>query len=132
MAKMPKEVMDMFGDAQAAKVLVSVSADGTLNVAPKGSLAAIDDETIAYAEIGAGKTKANLEATKKAVAAAFKTGAPPSGYQVKGTFQGFQTSGPLFEGFARRLKEMANLDIKEVGTIKVEEVHSIIPAKRLA
>jgi hypothetical protein len=46
---------------------------------------------------------------------------------VKGTFQGFQTSGPLFENFAKAVEEMLNLDIKAVGVIKVDEVYSAAP-----
>ena len=132
MAKIPKEVMDIFKDQQALKVLATVDAQGTPNVAPKGSLMAIDEETIAFADIAGGKTRANIEATKKAAATAFKM--PPVGYQVKGTFQEFQTSGHLFDQFAKMLKSLG-LDIKAVGTIKVEEVYSVSPAdngKKLA
>ena len=132
MAKMPKEVMDIFKDQQALKVLATVDAKGIPNVAPKGSLMAIDEETIAFADIAGGKTRANIEATKKAAATVFKM--PPVGYQVKGTFQGFQTSGPLFDQFAKMLKSLG-LNIQSVGTIKVEEVYSVSPAdsgKKLA
>ena len=131
MAKMPKGVMDLFKDPQASKVLATVDANGTPNVAPKGSLTAVDEETIAFAEMAESKTGANLEATKKAAITAFKM---PAGYQTKGTFQGFQTSGPLFDQFAKMMKER-KIDIKRVGTIKVEEVYSVSPAdygKKLA
>ena len=52
---------------------------------------------------------------------------PPAGYQIKGTFQGFQGSGPLFDKFAKQVKEMLGMDIKSVGTIKVEEMFPLIP-----
>ncbi|HEX59815.1 MAG TPA: pyridoxamine 5'-phosphate oxidase family protein [Methanomicrobia archaeon] len=132
MAKMPKEVMDMFNDREAAKVLATVSADGVLNVVPVGTLAAVDEETIAFADIFLGKTKSNLEATKKVAATAYKG---LDGYQIKGTFQGFQTSGPLFEQMSKAVKEMLKLDVRAVGTIKVEEVYSVgvkAPGKKLA
>ena len=131
MAKMPKGVMDLFKDPQASKVLATVDANGTPNVAPKGSLTAVDEETIAFADIAGGKTRANVEATKKVAAAVFKL---PNGYQVKGTLQGFETSGPLFDQFEKMLKSM-RLNIQAVGTIKVEEVYSVSPAdygKKLA
>ena len=124
MAKMSQEVMNLFKDPEASKVLASVDANGTPNVAPKGSLTALDEETIAFADIAGGKTRANLETTKKAAVAAFKM---PTGHQVKGVFQGFQTSGPLFDQFAKMLKSMG-MNIQAVGTIKVEEVHSLSPA----
>jgi hypothetical protein len=65
----------------------------------------------------------NLRANSKAAVAMFKI-QPPVGYQVKGTFQGFQTSGPMFDSFAGQVKEQLKLDIKGVGVIKVNEVYS--------
>jgi len=124
MAKLPKEVMDMMNDAQASKVLATCDAASKLNVVPKGTLAAVDEETIAFADIFGDRTNTNLQANQKAAVAVFKMDLPPVGYQVKGTFQSFQTSGPLFDNFARQVKQLLNLDIKSVGTIKVDEVYS--------
>ena len=126
MAKIPPEAMELFKDPQASKVLATVDASGTPNVAPKGSLAALDEETIAFADIAGGKTRANLEATKKAAVAVTKM---PAGYQVKGTLKEFQTSGPVFDGFAERLKPM-KMTPAAVGIIKVEEVYSLTPSDR--
>jgi hypothetical protein len=98
MAKMLKEVMDLFNDREASKVLETIDAAGSLNVAPKGSLAAIDQETIAYAEVAGGKPEANLEAIKKVVAAAFKTQMPPVGYQAKGPSRDSRPQGLYFTG----------------------------------
>ena len=122
MAKMTKEVMDIFGDPQASKVIATVSSDGIPNVAAKGSLTAIDEETIAFAEMADTKTGANLQANKKVAVVVFRM--PPAGYQVKGTVQGLVTSGPLYDQFAKVLKERVNVDTKWVATIKVEEVYS--------
>jgi len=126
LTKMPKEAMDFFNDPEASKVLATVDANGVINVVPKHTLAAIDEETIAFADIFGDKTNKNLEATNKAAAVAYKL--PPAGYQIKGTFQGFQKSGPLFDNFAKQVKEKLNMDIKAVGTIKVEEVYSVFPS----
>ena len=127
MAKMPKEVMELFQqDPQSVpKVIATVDASGIPNVAPKGSLTAIDEETIAFADLAGGKTRANMEANPKVAIAAFKI--PPVGYQVKGTFQGFQTSGPLVEQFARMLEPLG-MKVQTVATIKVDEVYSLSPA----
>ncbi len=57
---------------------------------------------------------------------AFKT-SPVSGYQVKGTFLGFQTSGDLFDRFTKEVKEKMKLDIRAVGTIRVDEVYAVAP-----
>jgi len=124
MAKMPKEVMDMLKDPQAPKALATCDDAAKLNVVPKGTLTAVDDETMAFADIFGDKTNVNLKATQKAAAAVFTMSLPPVGYQVKGTFQGFQNSGLLFDTFAKQVKEMLNLDIKAVGVIKVDEVYA--------
>jgi len=128
MAKMPKEVMDLLNERPLApKVLTTCDARGTLNAVPKETLSAVDEETIAFADIWGDKTNVNLKATSKAAVAVFKIQVPPVGYQVKGTFQGFQTSGPLFDTFAKQVKEMLKLDIRAVGVIKVDEVYSAAP-----
>jgi len=129
MAKMPKEVMDLFNDPAASKVMATCDRGGNLNIAPKGSLAAIDAETLAYADIFGGKTRENLEATQKVAALAFKPTPPFAGFQVKGTFQGFQTSGPLYDNFVAQIKKMLNMDTKAVGTVKVDEVYSVAPPR---
>jgi hypothetical protein len=67
-----------------------------------------------------------LEVNKKVSALAFKT-SPVAGYQIKGTFLGFQTSGQLFDRFAKEIKERIKLDIKAVGTIRVDEVYAVAP-----
>ena len=124
MAKMPKEAMDLFNDPTASKVLGTIDEMGVLNVAPIGTLRAVNEETIAFADIFGGKTEKNLEKTKKAVSVAFKC-TLPVGYQIKGTFVGWQTSGPLFDMLNKRMKEILKIRIKRVGTIKVEEVYSM-------
>jgi predicted pyridoxine 5'-phosphate oxidase superfamily flavin-nucleotide-binding protein len=132
MVKMPKEVMDMFNDPAASKVLGTIDEAGALNVAPIGTLSAINEETIAFAEVFEGKTKRNIERTKKAAAVAW-TSPPPTGYQIKGAFVGWQTSGPLFDTLDRKMKKMG-MGIKRVGTINVEEVYSVglpEPGKKL-
>ncbi len=125
MAKMPQEVVDFFRSdpAQISKVVATVNSDGVPNVAAKGSLIAVDDETIAFAELVGSKTKSNLQANGKVAAAAFKM---VEGFQVKGSFEGFQTSGPLVDQFVQMLKPLG-MDVKEVATVKVEEVYSLSP-----
>ena len=127
MAKMSKEVMDVFNDPSSAKVLATAGSTALeVNAAPKGSLRAVSDEVIAFADIFGDKTNKNLQLNKKVSALAFKM-SPVAGYQVKGTFLGFQTSGELFDGFAREVKEKIKLDIRAVGTIRVDEIYAVAP-----
>jgi predicted pyridoxine 5'-phosphate oxidase superfamily flavin-nucleotide-binding protein len=126
MAKMPKEVMDVFNDPKSAKVLATAGTILEINAVPKGSLRALDEELIAFADIFGGKTNKNLEVNKKVAALAFRMD-PLAGYQIKGTFQGFQTSGELFDRFAKEIKERIKMNIKAVGTIKVDEIYAVAP-----
>jgi hypothetical protein len=127
MAKMSKQVMDVFNDPGSAKVLATAGATALeVNAVPKGSLRAINEDTIAFADIFGDKTNKNLQLNKKGSALAFRI-TPLAGYQVKGTFGGFQTSGELFDRFAREVKEKVQLDIKSVGTIRVDEIFAVAP-----
>ena len=134
MAKMPKDVVDLFNNPNSAKVLATVGAESEVNVVPKGSLRALNEETIAFADIFGGKTNRNLETNRKVAVLAFTTD-PLSGYQVKGTFQGFQTSGEVFDRFAEEIEKRLGLEIRAVGLIAVEEVYAVgppEPGKRVA
>ena len=126
MAKMSKEVMDVFNDPKSIKVLATAGTILEIDAVPKGSLRALDEELIAFADIFGGKTNQNLEVNKKVAALAIRMD-PVAGYQIKGTFQGFQTSGGLFDRFAKEIKERIKMNIKAVGTIKVDEVYAVAP-----
>ena len=127
MAKMSREVMDVFNDPGSAKVLATAGSTALeVNAAPKGSLRAVSEDVIAFADIFGDKTNKNLQLNKRVSAVAFKL-SPVAGYQVKGTFLGFQTSGELFDRFAREIKEKINLDIRAVGTIRVDEIYAVAP-----
>lgn len=121
---MNKEIIDLLNDQAASKVLATVDSNGMPNVVPKGSISAIDENTIAFADIFGDKTNKNLEETKKAAIAVFKQ---MEGYQLKGTFQGFQKSGPIFDKFSKIIKSSLGVDIKGVGIIKVEEIFDLAP-----
>jgi predicted pyridoxine 5'-phosphate oxidase superfamily flavin-nucleotide-binding protein len=135
MAKMSKEVMDVFNDLGSAKVLATAGSTVLeINAVPKGSLRAVSEDVIAFADIFGDKTNKNLQLNKKVSALAFKTN-PVTGYQIKGTFLGFQTTGELFDRFAKEVKERIKLDIRAVGTIRVDEVYAVAapePGKKIA
>jgi len=127
MAKMSKEVMEVFNDPSSAKVLATSGSTALeVNAVPKGSLRAVSEEVLAFADIFGDKTNKNLQLNKKVAALAFRM-SPVTGYQIKGTFVGFQTSGDLFDRFAKEVKEKIKLDIKAVGTIRVDEVYAVAP-----
>ena len=131
MAKMPKEVIALFQDPSVPKMVATISKKGELNVTPKTSMTAIDDETLAFADLYGHTTRTfkNLEDTKKVAIAAIKLPiAPPfTTYQVKGTFLKYLTSGPVFDKFAKALKDAMGVSISGVGMVKVEAVFSQAP-----
>ncbi|MDD1767456.1 MAG: pyridoxamine 5'-phosphate oxidase family protein, partial [Methanomassiliicoccales archaeon] len=59
MAKMSKNVMEFIKSARPAFV-ATASKNGVPNVAPKGSLNVIDDETLLFADLIPGKTRNNI------------------------------------------------------------------------
>jgi predicted pyridoxine 5'-phosphate oxidase superfamily flavin-nucleotide-binding protein len=127
LVSIPKEVMDVLSASDSAKMLATVDAKGVPNVVPVWSIVAVDHETIAFAELFIKKTKENLEKNKEVAIAAFK--GPMTGYQLKGTFNGFQTSGTVFDNFAKKIMEAMKMQIKSVGIIKVTEVFSASPGQ---
>lgn len=133
MVSIPKEVMDVLSASDTAKMLATVDDKGIPNVVPMWSFVAIDPETIAFADVFIIRTKENLEKTKQAAIAVFK--GPMTGYQLKGTFSGFQTSGPVFDNFEKKSMETSKMHVKSVGIIKVTEVFAASPglkSKKLA
>ena len=125
--------MDVLSTSDSAKMLATVDAKGIPNNVPMWSFVAIDPETIAFAEVFIIKTKENLEKNKQVAIAVFK--GPMTGYQLKGTFSGFQTSGPVFDNFAKKIMDAMKMQIKSVGIIKVTDVFSASPgqnSKKLA
>ncbi len=133
MVNIPKEVMDILAAPDSAKMIATVNTEGLPNVVPVWSITAVDAETIAFAELFIKHTKENLKNNRKIAISVFK--GPMIGYQLKGTFAGFQTSGTLFENFSENVKKAMNMQIKSVGLIKVDAVYSASPgqdSKKLA
>jgi hypothetical protein len=134
MAKMPAPVMEKFAEYEAAKFMATVDEDGMPNVVPILSVMPFGEEMLVFVDIMMNKTKKNLLANRKvAVSVLTKEGIS---YQVKGTFEEFQTSGPLFDMFASHplLKYNAYSGPRAIGTIRVDSVYTAcppLPGKRI-
>ena len=129
----PKEVVDFLNAQDSIKILATADESGVPNAVPVYSIEPISNDTLAFAEMMIKHTKQNLEKTGKASVTVFKL--PATAYQLKGTFLGFQTSGPLFDDFSKRMAEYKLPPVKSVGTIKVDEVFAASPgsnSKKLA
>jgi hypothetical protein len=122
MAKMPTEVIELLSSREASIVMATVEEGGMPRIGVKGRLNAPDAETITFAEIGQVQSRGGLNPGQKVAFAAFKH--PNHGYMIQGTFQGYQTSGQAFDQWAKQLKERLNVDLKQVGVVRVEAVYS--------
>jgi predicted pyridoxine 5'-phosphate oxidase superfamily flavin-nucleotide-binding protein len=126
MAKMSKEIMDFVTKNKPALV-GTASKDGEPNISPKGSLSVIDDETLLYADLFAGKTRCNLEENNK-VTVAFVDPKTAHGYQLKGKAQ-VLTTGKIYEDTCNQI---ASLPVKlpkpeAVVVIKVQTIYNLSP-----
>jgi uncharacterized protein len=132
MVSIPKDVVEVLNAPDSVKILATADEKGIPNAVPVYSIVPIRDDTIAFAEIFIIHTKQNLEKNKNANVTVYK--APATAYQLKGTFDGFQTSGPIFDNFAKKMAER-KMPIKSVGFIKINEVFAASPgqgSKKLA
>lgn len=127
MPEMPPDLIDMLKDPRSPRALATCDPEGRLNVVPKMSLSPVDPQTVVFADILGEKTNANLRDTGSAAFTVFRVELPPLGYQVKGRFQGFFTSGALFEKMRRDVKRTLGMKVRSVGLIKVESVWSVAP-----
>ncbi len=125
MVKIPKEAVDMMSKNETCKVLATADAKGVPNAAAIWSLKPVGEDQIAFAEVTMKKTKDNLLNTKKASVLVISP--PGKSFQLKGDFLGFQTSGPVFDAFAKAMAA-ANITVRAVGLIRINEIYQYPPA----
>ncbi|MDO8692442.1 MAG: pyridoxamine 5'-phosphate oxidase family protein [Dehalococcoidia bacterium] len=122
MAIIPEEVKKIIGE-QHVGFIATVDKNGAPNVSPKGSLRAMDDETLTFSVVNSPHTHDNLKANKSVSVAVFDTQGR-KGFQLKGKAEVIE-SGPTFDqaaqGLAKRYPQMP--PVKCVVKIKVEEVY---------
>jgi predicted pyridoxine 5'-phosphate oxidase superfamily flavin-nucleotide-binding protein len=129
-ARIPKKVLDLYDDMDSVKMLATVDKQWNVNVVPVSSAGVLDEEALAFADVLLGKTRENLATTKRATVTVFKP--PMAGYQAKGIFLGWQTSGPVYEKYIAKAKERIektgiSSEVKGIGTLQINEVYSINP-----
>jgi len=126
MAKMSKEMMEFIKSARPAFV-ATASKNGVPNVAPKGNLNVIDEETLLFADLIPGKTRNNI-AENPNVSIAFVDPKTREGYQIKGRAQPIK-SGEIYD---ETCKKVAALPMKlpkpdAAVVIKIQEVYVLTP-----
>ncbi len=120
----PKEILDFI----PGKLAWVATADktGLPNLAPKGTLKALDDQTLLFADLFSLKTRAAMEQNPQ-VAVAVIDPEKPAGYQFKGRVE-LLDSGPLFEELKEGLKKAPHLpEPKYAVKITVSEIFSLSP-----
>jgi len=136
MAKLAQEVIDLIKDAATLKVVATLGADGAPHVVVKGSLTALDDETIAFTE-GHDEYVSNKNLVRsiwydKTIAVNVTNG--PVSYQIKGKPYKCLITGPIFKQFIVRARERRGPDaeVANVWLVKPEEIIDESPRTRQA
>jgi len=122
MAQMPKKVMDALADPGAMKMVGTVNGSGVPNAVIVNTIAALNPETIAFADLRLGKTKDNLTDTGKMTVTILRPNR--EAYQVKCSFQSFDETSPLAAEWNEMIYSRMRIQIRAVGMAKVEEVYS--------
>lgn len=130
MARLPEDVLGLIEEPVSVKVIATVDKEKGVNVIPLSVLKAIDEETLAFACSMQGKTKENMEATRRSVIGVYQP--PIEGYQIKGTFLKWHTSGELYDQLVEEAEEMMQsqglsspIKLEAVGVIKVTEAYAL-------
>ena len=125
MSKIPQAIINFIPGKMAW--VATADASGLPNVAPKGSVQVLDNQTLLFADIFSNKTRTALEQNPKAALAVIDP-ARPEGYQFKGDAV-LLNSGPIFEKVKEELKKRAPKlpEPKYVVKINVTEVYSLTP-----
>lgn len=121
--RIPKEIQEFIPGKMAW--VATADMGGRLNVAPKGSIQVMDDQTLLYADIFPVKTSGNLEKNPQIAIGVTGEG---KGYQFKGLAE-LLNSGPIYEQIKAYLAEkMPNLPAPKYAVkITVEEIYSLTP-----
>ncbi len=114
-----QKVANLFAEQDAVKILSTISAEGTLHSIRAGSITAIDQDTIAIAEIFMNVSAKNLADTNKA---AILIGKDYASYLLNVSTQKRHTDGPLYDGFKEKLAAM-KLTPKAVWTFTIDAIY---------
>lgn len=120
MAKLTQEMRDLIAAQQC--FIATVNADGTPNIGPKRSTHVVDDEHLAYWEVTAKQTWANVQQGSK-VAIAVVDREKMKGFRFVGTPE-ILTSGEAFDR-AVEAGSKRGLAPKAVIQIKVDKIYSL-------
>lgn len=127
MVRLTPEMRDLVQRCQLA-FIATADDEGKPNVAPKGSIGVLDDETLFYIELAGAKTFENLKKNAKVAVAVIDMERRRPGYQFKGVAE-LVYDGPLYEEALRRISEISRRIGRElpkpkaVVKIKITEIY---------
>ncbi len=122
MAKLTQEMKDLVAAQQC--FIATVDPDGTPNVGPKRSTRVLDDEHLAYNEVTAKQTWANVQHNPR-VAIAVVDREKMKGYRFVGAAETI-TSGPIFEQAVEAMRARGmTAPLTAVVKVKVEKIYSL-------
>lgn len=116
------EEVKAFIEANKPCMVATANGKGEPNVSPKGSIAVVDEEHVAFADVMSPRTRQNLKENPQACVLLVNA-QQHKFYQLSGPAE-YLTSGPLYDGMAAAMKQrMPTLPaVAGVVKIRVEEI----------
>jgi len=136
MVKLPKEVIDLLREPQTIRVLTTTGEDGLPHTVFKGSMTALDEETLAFIELlDPSRTNKNMLRNlwdKKTVVVSLFDPQDNCSYQIKGLPYKYVEEGPIWEQFLEETwKIMPDVNPAGVWLIRPQSVFNEGYSERL-
>ncbi|MCP5066068.1 MAG: pyridoxamine 5'-phosphate oxidase family protein [bacterium] len=124
MGKITQTHRDLIDDVGLCYV-ASANSDGTPNVSPKGSIAVVDDDHLAFADIMSPHTRENLQ-DNPSVAVMVCKPEVFAGFQFKGTAE-ISSEGAVFDMLVKKIADsgLQLPPVQNAVTISVESIRAI-------
>jgi len=123
MAVIPDIVLDTLAEPGSVKMVGTADKEGKPNVVVITTIAVLDPETIAFADLRLGQTKVNLKKTGKLTVTVI--GSNNQAYQILCRFVHFEDKTPLFDTWYNAVWEKVSIQLRGIAIAKVLDV---IPA----
>ncbi len=121
MAILTESMQELIGSGRC--MLATACKDGRSNIGPKGSVTVLDESTLAYGELTGKQSYKNVLENPR-VAIAVVDFEKFNGYRFSGTAE-LETSGELYDKFARRFAEMKLPKPVAAVKVRVTEIHDL-------
>ncbi len=121
MAVLTEAMQKLVGSGRC--LLATAGKDGRPNIGPKGSVVVLDDSTLAFGELTGKQSYKNVLENPQ-VAIAVVDYEKFTGYRFSGTVE-LETSGELYDQFARRFAEMKLPKPAAAVKVKITEIYDL-------